>query len=593
MKTRKLNLFRLAAVLVGIMPFLLVEGGLRLFDIGRPGKASDSLSGFNRNLPLFERQGEVYRTSLAREPFFCAQEFPVVKPPNGFRVFCFGGSTVHGHPYQSDTAFPKWLEMELAGGDPGKRCQAVNCGGVSYASYRLAPLVKEVLGYQPDLIIVMTGENEFLEDRTYQSVKARSATRAWLEDAVHSLRIVNVARRWIHGARLSASRDEATQLSPEIKTRLDERSGYASYHRDDAWHDRVAAQFEESIRAIIAQCRAGGVPILLVKPGSNLRDCAPFKSEHHPNLSVADERAWQTAFDAATAKEEAEVGQASRLPPHSGVPPSQNSPNQSTFAGETPALAAETAAPLSPSLTSALELYRKAETIDGEYALLNWRIARVLDRLAKKSEAFEYYLKAREYDVCQLRTPKRHELVFDRIAAETKTPLVDAAALLAAKSPDGIPGNNWYLDHVHPTIGGHQKIAQTIAARVREIGIVPKGGIWPEDQRREAYRQHLRELGVNYLADGRRRVEWLENWARRERLLDETLPKDTRGFLQLGFRRLDFGDEEGAWESFREALKRDPAAATPLREHAEELVSEGREEAATELLRRLETAGAK
>ena len=65
----------------------------------------------------------------------------------------------------------------LMGCDPSTTYQAVNCGGVSYASYRLAPLVKEVLAYQPDLVIVMTGENEFLEDRTYQSVKTRSAKR--------------------------------------------------------------------------------------------------------------------------------------------------------------------------------------------------------------------------------------------------------------------------------------------------------------------------------------------------------------------------------------------------------------------------------
>jgi lysophospholipase L1-like esterase len=555
---RKTTLFRLAAVVLGIMPFVLLEAGLRLFDVGRPGDASDSLSGFNRNLPLFERQGSVYRTARAREPFFCAQEFPVVKPPNGFRIFCFGGSTVYGHPYQSDTAFPKWLEMELAGSDPTKSFQAVNCGGVSYASYRLAPLVTEVLAYQPDLVIVMTGENEFLEDRTYQSAKARSAARAWLEDAAHSLRILNVARYWIHGARSrvggdATGADGAAHLSAEVKTRLDERSGYASYHRDDAWHDRVAAQFEESIRAMIAQCHAAAVPILLVKPGSNLRDCPPFKSEHRLGLAAEDEHAWQAAFDVATAS--------------------------------------DTTAGTNATLSGALELYRNAEKIDGEYALLDWRIARILDRLDKKGEASEYYLKARDHDVCPLRTPKRHEMILDRIATEPRTPQVDAAALFASKSPDGIPGNNWYLDHVHPTIGGHQRIAQAIAARVRDIGLVSKTGTWPEDQRREAYHRQLRQLGSNYLADGRRRVEWLESWARRERLLDENLPEDARGFLHLGFHRLDFGDEEGAWESFREALKRDASASRVLRKHAQELRTEGRVEAATELLRRLEAVG--
>jgi lysophospholipase L1-like esterase len=539
--------FRIAAILLGILPFVVLELGLRLVGLGRPVDASASLSGFNRNIPLFERQGAMYRTALARQPFFCAQEFAAIKPANTFRIFCFGGSTVYGHPYLSDTAFPKWLEMELTGTDAAHRYEAINCGGVSYASYRLAPLVKEVLEYQPDLIVVMTGENEFLEDRTYAGIKTRSVARAWLEDAVQSLRILNVGRQWMRGSVASheATRASgATELSPQIKTRLDDRSGYASYHRDDAWHDRVAAQFEESIRAMVADCRAARVPIILVKPGANLRDCPPFKSEHRPNLSPEEERAWQAAFDAASSSDNG----------------------------------------TSNKLASAHELYQKAEKIDGEYALLDWRLARLLDCLGKTKEALEYYSKARDNDVCPLRAPTRHELILERIAADTKTPLVDAPGILAAKSPNGIAGNNWYLDHVHPTIGGHQKIAQAIASRMRKLALVRGSGDWAESERRAAYSRHLKGLSPTYFSDGRVRVEWLENWARRERLLGETLPKDTRGFLHLGFRRLDFGDADGAWDSFDEALKRNASAANEIKEHAEELHAEGREETAEKLL---------
>jgi tetratricopeptide (TPR) repeat protein len=242
-------------------------------------------------------------------------------------------------------------------------------------------------------------------------------------------------------------------------------------------------------------------------------------------------------------------------------------------------------------LASAQDFYRKAEKIDGEYALLDWRIARLLDRLGKKSEALEYYFKARDNDVCPLRAPTRHERVLERIAAETKTPLVDAPKLLAAKSPDGIAGNNWYLDHVHPTIGGHQKIAQAIAMHIREMGLIQSSGNWAESERRAAYSRRLKGLGSNYLTDGQRRVEWLESWARRERLLDETLPKDTRGFLHAGFRRLDFGDEDGAWDSFDKALKRDPGTANEIKEHAEELQAEGRDEVAAKLSRQLDIEG--
>jgi len=414
----------------------------------------------------------------------------------------------------------------------------INCGGVSYASYRLAPLVREVLHYQPDLVILATGHNEFLEDRSYQSLKSRPAAWAWLENAAYSLRLVNVARRWVGGRA-----DHESQLTTEVETKLDQASGYASYHRDDAWHERVIAQFDESVRAMVADCRAAAVPVILVKLGSNLRDCPPFKSEHRAGLSADEERAWQSAFDDAAAVE-------------------------------------------ATDLRLALDLFRKAEAIDVQYALLSCRIARTLDRLGHKPEARAYYSKAKEADICPLRIIGPLEDVLRRIAAQTATPLVDAASLIAAQAPDAIPGFDWYLDHVHPTIGGHQRIAQALAEEMRRSGLSPTAFRWPADLRRQAYANHLRRLGPRYLADGRRRVVGLEHWARRQRLFEETLPRDPQGYVRLGFRCLDLGDDDGAWQALGEALKRDRGMLALILARVQELQSEGRPETAASLQQR-------
>src|SRR5204863_6002084 len=138
----------------------------------------------------------------------------------------------------------------------------------------------------------------------------RPAFWAWAQDAAYSLRIFNLARSWLPRPVTNQGLNRNPQLSREVKTRLDDRGGYASYHRDDAWHERVRAQFEESIRAMIKMCHDAKIPIILVKLGSNLRDCPPFKSEHNPGLSLADETAWQRRFEAATAAEKTEIDQA-------------------------------------------------------------------------------------------------------------------------------------------------------------------------------------------------------------------------------------------------------------------------------------------
>ncbi len=541
--------FRVFAVLAGLLPLVALEAGLRLFDVGRPADDPDPFAGFNQNFPLFERQGAVYRTSRARAPFIASQEFPAEKPRGGFRLFCFGGSTVYGHPYTGETAFPQWLELELAGRDPSRAWQAINCGGVSYASYRIAPMVQEVLRYQPDLIIVATGHNEFLEDRTYHSLKTRSALWSGLQRTAYSLHTVNLVRQSLHrgsATALFSAADPAAgaELSTHVNTRLDYASGYASYRRDEAWWQNVVAQYDESVRQIVAACRAAHVPVLLVRLGSNLRDCPPYKSEHRLGLAPGAEADWQAAFDLATAAEKTD-------------------------------------------LPRALSFYQEAAAIDADYALLNFRLARVLDRLGRTQEALSYFEKARDSDICPLRITAPLEQTLLRIAAETHTPLVDAAHVIAARSPAGIPGNDWYVDHVHPTIGGHQVIARTIAAQFPARGWLTSTTEWPEAERVKTYTSHLATLGPAYLADGKRRLAWLEDWAKRQRLAAETLPNDAAGFARVAFRCLDLGDDAAAGEALREALKRDAGVADLVRTRAQQLTTEGRAESAAALLRQL------
>ena len=537
--------FALGGVVAGLLPLIALEAALRLFGLGRPADRPDPFAGFNGDAPLFERQGAVYRTARARAPFIAPQEFSVAKPPGSFRLFCFGGSTVYGHPYTGETAFPKWLELELAARDPGRSWQAINCGGVSYASYRIAPMVREVLRYQPDLVIVATGHNEFLEDRTYHALKTRSALWTRLQRTAYALHTVGLVRQWLHrdaaaGSPPLAAPADAAPLPPDVTTRLDYASGYASYRRDEVWWQNVAAQYDESVRQIVADCRAAHVPVLLVRLGSNLRDCPPYKSEHRSNLAPGTEADWQAAFDLATAAEKTD-------------------------------------------LPRALHFYQEAAAIDAEHALLNFRLARVLDRLGRTAEALPYFEKAKDTDICPLRITAPLEQTLLKIAAETHTPLVDAAQVLAARSPAGIPGNDWYVDHVHPTIGGHQWIARTIAAQFPARGWLASPAEWPEAERVKTYTRHLASLGPAYLADGKRRLAWLEEWAKRQRLAAETIPVDASGFARLAFRSVDLGDEDAARAALREALKRDTAVADLVRTRAQDLTSEGRPESAAAL----------
>ncbi len=530
-------MFVVVAVTLSILPVAMLELGLRIAGIG-DAAATDLHAGFGDSARLFEldESGQLYRTRLARQRFFVHQEFPAAKSESDFRIFCLGGSTVQGRPYRPESAFGQWLELQLNAADPSRRFQTINCGGLSYASYRLRPLLQEVLTYDPDLIILATGHNEFLEDQTYADVKARSGLRIRLEEYAQSLRTVMLLRKLTGGeARQEPTEDsdDTSDASSEVvEARLDDDAGYASYHRDEEWRQRVAASFDESVREMMRMCKKAGVPVILVQLGANLRDCPPFKSEHRSGIDVPDEQQWQTLFDNAAAN-------------------ALSDPE------------------------AALMLYQRAAEIDDQFPLLNFRIARCQDRMGLFDDARRSYLKARDQDICPLRMPGSLNEKLNVIAREMQVPLIDANSMITDRSPQQIPGFDAFVDHVHPTIGGHQRMAQTIASALQKANIVASSDV-PMEQLRRLYRDHMESLSPIYFSNGRRRIGWLEGWAQRQRLLDEITPVDTRGMVAATTRSLDLHDFQAATESLHDAVSTDESAVQMLLEHSAELFRQGR-----------------
>ena len=172
----------------------------------------------------------------------------------------------------------------------------MNCGGVSYASYRLVPILEEALAYEPDMFIVYTGHNEFLEERTYGAIKRRSKWTQFAFDCVGELRIASLMRSMMPK---NDKESERVDLPGEVDALLDYRGGMEKYHRDDPWRDAVVREYEQNLRRMIVLANDANVPVLFVNPVSNVRDCAPFKVEPNPSLDEAQvgdfEELWGTA----------------------------------------------------------------------------------------------------------------------------------------------------------------------------------------------------------------------------------------------------------------------------------------------------------
>jgi lysophospholipase L1-like esterase len=466
-------LFRVAAVAVGLLPLAVCEAILGALDLGRPTAHDDPFVGFSAVRPLFalNKEGTRYEIPPAHMNFFRRDGFAAVKPPDEFRIFCLGGSTVQGHPFSIETSFTTWLELSLRAADPSRRWEVVNCAGVSYATYREAMIVEELLGYKPDLIILCTGHNEFLEDRSYGHLKRAPALLRFPLEQASRLRTFNLlcaASRRVLGNRSGQAPDRRTKLAPDVEAVLDFEGGLASYHRNEEWRQTVIDHFRFNLRRMVTMAHAAGVPVLLLNPVSNL-ETPPFKSEHRAAMSAAEVRRFDALWDEAR-----------------------------QWFGR--------------SLPEAIALLQRAIALDDQHAGIHYTLAQCYKDCGRFDEARAEFVRAKDLDICPLRILEPMNQATLEIARATRTPVIDLVAYFAAQSPGGITGYNWLVDHVHPSIIGHQRIAELVLDELVRLGYVHRRANWTAERDR-LYRQNLDSLDDFYYLMGQKRLGNLRLWS--------------------------------------------------------------------------------
>lgn len=103
----------------------------------------------------------ILRTVDPRHPF---QWVAPQKPEGALRVFCFGGSASAGLGFSPNVTFARALEEMLRAAHPERAVEVVNLGMVALPSTGVVSFVRDVCArYEPDLLVVYSGNNEFLE----------------------------------------------------------------------------------------------------------------------------------------------------------------------------------------------------------------------------------------------------------------------------------------------------------------------------------------------------------------------------------------------------------------------------------------------
>ena len=456
---QKLLLIAFGLALV-ISLVLLTEWGLRLFGIGNKHLYEDPFVGFVAGRDVFERvdpaaSPAAYSTTPEKLAFFNYQEFPADKAPDTYRIFTVGGSTTAGRPYDDRVSFSSWLRIYLAAMDPERRWEVINAGAISYASYRVVVLMKELVLYEPDLLVVYTGHNEFLEERSYSEIIHQNAALKRLRLWLNSLRSYSLARRFWLDLTSAEQENSSTSLEAEVTAKLDNWTGLERYQRDEELRRSVIEHFDYNLRQIVAIARDHDIDLIFVEPISNIKDFSPFKSEATGSSGLEE-----------IAQREALLAEA-----------------VTNLGEDDPA--------------KALELLQQAARLDPEFAETHFRIGRALLAMGDVGGAKKAFVLAKDLDIAPLRALEPIVETVARVAAEFHIPLVDLPVILG----DAILGDEHLLDHVHPKVPVHSLIAERVIRVLVEQDIVHPQSSWSPEVRQELFDRHLSTLDRRYYAE--------------------------------------------------------------------------------------------
>jgi Tfp pilus assembly protein PilF len=430
--------------LAGVRPLLLSE---------------DPLVGFSDNIPQFieatRKDGaQMYITPQNKLTLFNFQEFPRHKDENTYRIFCVGGSTTYGRPYMDPLSFCGWLRTYLQAADPSRRWEVINAGGISYASYRVARVMDELKDYQPDLFIVYSGQNEFLEQRSYGALQELPAWVINLDATMSSTRIYTAMKLAMDSIRpgtgaLSLKRDE---LKGEADDILNHTLGPKSYYRNETLKQRIIMHYSLNLRRIAKIADSVDAGIVFIKPVINIRDISPFKSEHRNDLGLDALMQWQVLYSDAL-----NLQQAGRL-------------------------------------DEAMVKYRAALAIDDRYAELHFRIGQILFEQLRYNEAETAFRRAVEEDVAPLRILASMQQTVEDVAASEGAPLIDFPAIMRQAYLDEyghtVFGSEYFTDHVHTNFEGYRKLGMALFDHLVEQGVARPDGSW-DAARAERVRKDL------------------------------------------------------------------------------------------------------
>ncbi len=425
--------FWLLLLLLPLLFFAAIEGGLRLFHYGRAERLVLQREADGEKYYQLNRQ--VARRYFAGDevaaPDARSEAFAFHKTPNTFRIFCLGGSTTAGWPYQYNAGFPSQLQARLSLLFPEKNFEVINAGISAINSFSVLEFTRELVRYQPDLFLIYMGHNEFYGALGVASTqggwKNRTLIKTYL--ALSDLRLFQLLRDGI--ALLKKPRPEAPGGHTLMEmVAADKKIAYGSttYRKG---RDFFAANLDEILQVI----KKHRVPVVVSTLASNIAEQPPFESVFSQEITVQNR--WKSAMD---------LGDAAYV--------------RGNWSG-------------------AIAQYSAARELDEQPAEAAFKLGKSYQARGDYGKARDLLERGRDLDALRFRASSEFNQVIRRVCAGLQVPVAETEQRLAAACEHDLIGHAVMTEHLHPNQYGYLLIADAFLHAMAQQGVITPTAQWP------------------------------------------------------------------------------------------------------------------
>jgi tetratricopeptide (TPR) repeat protein len=363
-----------------------------------------------------------FGASMARTPQSIC--LPPIKGAQTVRIVVFGESAAQGDP-QPNFGLPRILEALLELRHLGTHFEIVNAGITAINSNVILPMAEDCNALNADIWVIYMGNNEVVGPFGAGTVFGQQALPLPLIRANLALKATRVGQLldFLLGAIQRKGKDKGEWGGMEMFLNQ-------QVSADDERMSGVYDHFARNLSDIIDTGRHHGAGIVVSTVAVNLKDCAPFASAHRQGLTDTDRHAWEGLYQ-------------------NGV-------------------AAQTAG----RMEEAAGFFHDAAQLDDHFAELRFRQGRCALALGKTAEAQKQFAAARDEDTLRFRCDSRLNDLIRRTAShygDQRVVLADAEQTFAQHSANGLPGDDWFYEHVHLTFDGNYLLARALAPEVETL----------------------------------------------------------------------------------------------------------------------------